>query len=346
VEGSGRKDLAVVAKYAPSVSFAHSRSLLLVQALPTRTCRWGPAANRKCRSALGSWLKGLTAALECYVNLFLTSAAGVRVPGILYGTAWKKSETEQLVTMALREGFRGIDTACQPRHYDEAGVGAGIAAVLGGELQRVDLYIQTKFTPVSGQDPARIPYEPSSSLSEQVMQSFAASLINLQTDYLDGLVLHSPLATSQDTLQAWRAMESLVERGGVRQLGISNCYRLGQLQELYRSARIKPAVLQNRFYAAGYDRELRVFCADEQIIYQSFWTLTANPRILADPAIKLIASRHACRPAQILFRYLTEVGVIPLTGTRSRTHMRQDLRIFEFELREDERLAVDALLDG
>ncbi|MGH3281971.1 MAG: hypothetical protein ACRDNW_22935, partial [Trebonia sp.] len=107
------------------------------------------------------------------MDAFLTSAAGVRMPKILYGTAWKKGETEQLVAMALQQGFRGIDTACQPRHYDEAGAGAGIAAALEGKLQRPDLYVQTKFTPVSGQDPARIPYDPSASLPEQVLQSFA-----------------------------------------------------------------------------------------------------------------------------------------------------------------------------
>jgi len=289
----------------------------------------------------------LRAELECHVDAFLTSAAGVRIPKILYGTAWKKNETEQLVAMALQEGFRGIDTACQPRHYNEPGVGAGIAAALGGNLQRADLYVQTKFTPVSGQDPARIPYDPSEPLPEQVTQSFAVSLTNLRTDYLDGLVLHSPLATSRDTLQAWRAMESLVERGRVRQLGISNCYRLEQLRELCRSARIKPAVLQNRFYAdTGYDLELRAFCASERIIYQSFWTLTANPKVLGDPAITSIASRHVRRPPQILFRYLIESGVVPLTGTRSRTHMREDLQIFKFELSADERRAIDALLGG
>ena len=70
-----------------------------------------------------------------------TSAAAVRIPrmpGLLYGTAWKKADTERLVTMALQEGFRGIDTACQPRHYDEPGVGAGIAAALGTSLQRAE----------------------------------------------------------------------------------------------------------------------------------------------------------------------------------------------------------------
>lgn len=276
------------------------------------------------------------------MDAFLTSAAGVRMPRILYGTAWKRSETEQLVAMALQEGFRGIDTACQPRHYDEAGVGAGIAAALGKDLQRADLYIQSKFTAVSGQDPARIPYEPSAPIPEQVLQSFAASLRNLRTDYLDGLILHSPFASSRLTVQAWRAMESLVDRGGTRQLGISNCYHLEQLQQLCRSARIKPAVLQNRFYAdTGYDVGLRDYCAGEGIIYESFWTLTANPQLLKAPAVRSAARKHACEPPQILFRYLMESGVIPLTGTRSRQHMHEDLKVLELELTPDEHRAID-----
>ena len=94
-------------------------------------------------------------------------------------------------------------------------------------------------------------------------QSFAASLRNLQTDYLDCLVLHSPLARAAQTLQVWRAMESLVAGGGVRQLGISNCYDLEQLQALHDSARVKPSVVQNRLYAeTDYDREIRAFCRD------------------------------------------------------------------------------------
>lgn len=176
-------------------------------------------------------------------------------------------------------------------------------------------------------------------------QSFAASLRNLRTDYLDGLILHSPFATPGDTLQAWRAMESLVEKGGVRQLGISNCYRLGQLRELCRSARVKPAVLQNRFYAdTGYDVTLRSYCADEGIVYQSFWTLTANPHLLADPVITSAASAHGCEPPQILYRYVIESGGAPLIGTRSRRHMREDLEVFEFALTERERCGIDTLL--
>ena len=78
------------------------------------------------------------------------------MPALLYGTAWKQADTARLVEHALRAGFRGVDTACQPKHYDEPGTGAGIAAALaGGGLQRAALWIQTKYTPVDGHDPRR-----------------------------------------------------------------------------------------------------------------------------------------------------------------------------------------------
>jgi len=268
-----------------------------------------------------------------------------RTRRIIYGTAWKKSDTGRLVRTAIQQGFRGIDTACQPKHYDEAAVGAGVAASLNEGLIRADLYLQTKFTPVSGQDPIRIPYDPSAPLPEQVAQSFAASVRNLQTTYLDCLILHFPLAHAKQTFQVWRAMESLVAGGAVRQLGISNCYGLEELEALHDSVRIKPAVVQNRFYAdTRYDREIRAFCRTQRIIYQSLWTLTANPHVLAHATITGLALKYGRAPAQILFRYLTQSGVVPLTGTRSEAHMREDLAIFEFELADRECEAVDAIL--
>jgi diketogulonate reductase-like aldo/keto reductase len=275
---------------------------------------------------------------------FITSITGVRIPRLIYGTAWKKTDTQRLVQMAIQKGFRGIDTACQPKHYDEAGVGAGITACLGPGLARRDLYLQTKFTPLSGQDPRQIPYDPRASLPEQVAQSFAASLRNLQTEYLDCLILHSPLPTAEGTLAAWHALESLVDAGGVRQLGVSNCHTLADIEHLWRYSRIKPAVVQNRFHAeTGYDREIRAFCSQQKIVHQSFWTLTANPHILAHATITALASTHKRTPPQILFRYLSQTGVVPLTGTRSETHMREDLTIFEFELTAAERRAVDKI---
>src|SRR5258706_9743455 len=179
---------------------------------------------------------------------FVDSVAGVPTPKVLYGTAWKKTDTQRLVELAVRKGFRGIDTACQPKHYEEAAVGAAATACVKSGLARGDLYLQTKFTPVSGQDPRQIPYDPRASLAEQVAQSFAASLGNLQTDYLDCLILHSPLPAPQQTLEVWRAFESLVDAGGAPQLGISNCYTPRGLERPFPDSRVQPAPGANPVY--------------------------------------------------------------------------------------------------
>jgi diketogulonate reductase-like aldo/keto reductase len=278
-------------------------------------------------------------------NHYLTSAYNVRMPRIIYGTAWKKERTAALVQQAMQQGFRGIDTACQPKHYNEAGVGEGVAASLGEGLERSDLYLQTKFTPLDGQDPLQVPYDAKASLSEQVAQSFEVSLANLKTGYLDCLVLHSPLNDTQQLLEVWQAMERIFTEGGVKQLGISNCYDLKQLENLYRQAAIKPAVLQNRFYAdKHYDHNIREFCKQQHIIYQSFWTLTANPHVLGHAVLKKLAAKHGRTEAQIFFRYLSQIDIIPLTGTTSLKHMSEDLQIFEFELTDEERQSIEILL--
>jgi diketogulonate reductase-like aldo/keto reductase len=269
----------------------------------------------------------------------------VPMPGIIYGTAWKGAETAHWVRCALERGFRGLDTAAQPKHYDEHGVGEGLAGALRAGLRRDEISVQTKFTALGGQDPGRIPYDPDAPLAEQVAQSCASSLANLGVDWLDGLVLHSPLARAEDTATVWAAMESLVDRGRVARLGISNCYSPELLAWLHDTARIKPTVVQNRFYArTGYDAEIRAFCRANGIVYQSFWTLSANPELLASPAIARASHRHARTHAQVLFRFLSQSGVVPLSGTRSREHMDEDLAIFDFELDAAELAAIEALL--
>src|ERR1051325_5106571 len=101
---------------------------------------------------------------------------GVRVPRFLYGTAWKEDETQRLTELALHQGFRGIDTANQRRHYDEAAVGRAVAAALAsGLVKREELFLQTKFTFRRGQD-HRLPYDPNATIAVQVEQSFASSL--------------------------------------------------------------------------------------------------------------------------------------------------------------------------
>jgi len=263
----------------------------------------------------------------------IITSSGLAMPCLLYGTAWKKDKTAELVTTAVKYGFRGIDTACQPKHYNEAGVGEAIHRLTQEGIARKDLYIQTKFTPLNGQDPLNIPYDRTAPLSEQVAQSFEVSKKNLGVSYVDGLILHSPLENIDRTMIVWQAMEQTYHQGGTKQIGISNCYDLEMLKQLYEAAVIKPTVLQNRFYQdTDYDKKIRRWCQEQKIIYQSFWTLTANPQILSSGIVQKAAQKYQKTAIQIFFRVLVDMGIVPLTGTCSDKHMKEDLEIFTFDL--------------
>lgn len=264
-------------------------------------------------------------------------------PNLIYGTAWKKDKTAEYVQNALKLGFRAIDTAGQPKHYQEHLVGEGIK--LSG-ISRDELFIQTKFTPLAGQDINNTPYSIDAPLIEQMEQSLASSKKNLQVDKIDSLLLHSPLESLEQTLEAWEKLEEFVKRDEVRMIGISNCYSPNLLSEIYKSSTIKPSFVQNRFYdESGYDREIRKFCKQNSITYQSFWTLTANPHILNSPTLLEIAKAHERGVAEVFFRFCTQIDIIPLIGAISKEHLEADLKIYEFELDDIELQKIDLLLN-
>ncbi len=268
------------------------------------------------------------------------------MPKLIYGTAWKKEHTANLVEMALILGLRGVDTACQPKHYEEALVGEGIKrAIEKGVVIRDELFVQTKFTPLGGQDPNRLPYDPKLPLKAQIRSSFEASKRNLGVEYIDSLVLHSPIFPYPALLEAWSVFEELCKSAEVGIIGISNCYEEELFGRLFADASVKPSVLQNRFYeASDYDKGLRAFCDKNGVTYQSFWSLTANPHILGSEAITSLTQKYQKTAAQIFYRYLTQIGIVPLIGSTSESHLREDLEIFGFALASDEILTVDALL--
>jgi len=276
------------------------------------------------------------------------------MPRLIYGTAWKKDRTTDLVKKAILAGFRGVDTACQPKHYSEHLVGKAVQELRDqNKIKREDLFIQTKFTSLDGQDPNQpLPYQRDAPLTEQVFQSFQTSQKNLQTDYIDSLVLHSPMKTHKDTMEVWRAFEELHKQGKVKQLGISNIYNFSQFKKLWNDAVVKPSVVQNRFYQeSSYDVELREFLKDQakdggEVFYQSFWTLTANPHVLQAPSMLEISKRTNKTPAQIFFKYLQHHHICPLTGTTNDEHMKQDLEVLDpaFQLSAEDIAKIDALV--
>jgi diketogulonate reductase-like aldo/keto reductase len=260
------------------------------------------------------------------------------LPDFVYGTAWKEERTQALTELALRTGFRAIDTANQRRHYFEAGVGQALAAAYReGVVRREDLFLQTKFTYRDGQD-QRLPYDPGAALTTQVAQSLASSLEHLGTDHVDSFLLHGPATGSgwtADDSEVWAAMVGERDAGRARQLGVSNVSR--RHLEQMAAAGIEPAFVQNRCYARlGWDRDVRSFCTARRIVYQGFSLLTANPEVLRHPRVARIAARVQATPAQVVFRFAQLVGMLPLTGTASPEHMRQDLASRALALADDE----------
>lgn len=275
----------------------------------------------------------------------LTTYNNVSIPSFMYGTAWKKEATTKLVLQAVEAGFTAIDTANQLVHYDEARVGEALVQLAQQGTTRDKLFLQTKFTPINGQD-HRLPYDARASITRQVQQSFASSLEHLHTDHLDSYVLHGPYSRrglEAEDWEVWSAIESLYESGKTKMIGISNV-TADQLTLLCMKAKYKPMMVQNRCYAAfGWDKEVREICRTHRIIYQGFSLLTANRDVFIDPEVRAMAARYEVTLAQLIFRFAMQVGMLPLTGTTNLQHMTEDLQSDRFTLLSEEVRQIETI---
>jgi diketogulonate reductase-like aldo/keto reductase len=278
-------------------------------------------------------------------NMTITAYNQVSVPSFMYGTAWKKDATARLVQQAVESGFKAIDTANQLIHYSEEGVGHALQELSKKGVQRESLFLQTKFTSVNGQD-HRTPYDASANLTTQVNQSFDSSLKHLHTDYLDSYVLHGPYSRGglgEKDWEVWTAIEAHYTSGKAKMIGISNVSAY-QLVELCAKAKTKPMMVQNRCYATmGWDQEVREICRAQGIIYQGFSLLTANPQVMADPAVRAMAKKLGTGAAQIVFRFAMQVGMLPLTGTTKEQHMKEDLAAENIHLSPEEIQQIETI---
>jgi diketogulonate reductase-like aldo/keto reductase len=177
-----------------------------------------------------------------------------------------------------------------------------------------------------------MPYDPLGPLKEQVHTSIASSLKNLRPEnnissatetYIDCLLLHSPMRSFADTMNVWRVMESYIP--SVRALGISNV-DFETLVNLYNESTIKPTVVQNRFYAdTYYDEPIRKFCDEKGIVFESFWTLTGNPKLLQSEPVVFISESVGVSKQVALYALAINLGIAPLNGTTKSERMKSDL---------------------
>jgi len=255
--------------------------------------------------------------------------------GTLYsGTGGAMTEESKLVTAdlvhkAIQSGFRHIDTACQPRHYNEAGVGDGwTKAARELNLRREDIWIQTKYTAMNAHDPVSRPYPGDASHEDRVRASLQHSLEKLRTNYIDSWLMHAAEAEWGDHWVVWRTMELAVDEGKVHQLGISNFYKLEDVRRVYEHARIKPRVLQNSFYRkSGHDVEIRAFCKEHDIEYQSIFTLSSNREAFRHLDAVELAHAKGLTPEELFFAFCMAIGISPLVGTTNEIYMEDDMHL-------------------
>ncbi|MGI0156751.1 MAG: aldo/keto reductase, partial [Thermoplasmata archaeon] len=233
--------------------------------------------------------------------------------------------TRQAVTWALAEGYRLIDTATL--YGNEADVGAAARA---SGVPREEVFVTTKLWH-SDQGYAA------------AKRACRESLERLGLDYVDLYLIHWPRADSPgDRLETWRAFEELKDAGLCRAIGVSN-YTIRHLEELAR-ARTPPAVNQVEFHPFVYDPELVEYCSTHGIRLEAYSPLTRNRR-LDDPTIAEVARTVGRSPAQVLIRWGLQHGAVEIPKSVHRERIRENARVFDFELPDAAMARLDALRD-
>jgi alcohol dehydrogenase (NADP+) len=267
------------------------------------------------------------------VRMPLNHGAG-RIPALGFGTLIPDlALTISATRDALEAGFRHFD--CAERYRNEREVGQALQEGLAaGSIPREDIFVTTKLWN-------------SNHRPERVEPAFAASLDRLRLKYLDLYLIHTPFAFQpgdeqdprdqngnvlydHDTtlLDTWRAMESLMDRGKCRAIGLSDI-SLDELKPIYESARIKPAVVQVEAHPYLPETELLDFCKQKGIVFLAFAPLGhgAKPGPLEDPVISAIAARVGKTPAQVLLAWAVQRGTALLTTPRAAARAQENFNI-------------------
>lgn len=190
----------------------------------------------------------------------------------------EKGEVENAVKTALQNGYRSIDTASA--YHNEAGVADGIKA---SGVPRNEIFLTTKI------NKADLGYQ-------STIDAFYKSLDYLKTDYLDLLLIHWP--KGRKSLQAWKAMEELYEKGLIRAIGVSN-FKVHHLEYLLTDCKVIPAVNQVEFHPKHSQPELMAFCKKMNIQLEA-WSPLMRGEVFNVPVIKKLAAKYSKTPAQIV----------------------------------------------
>ena len=267
----------------------------------------------------------------------LTLNNGVTLPAVGFGVfQTPPDETITAVEAALQAGYRHIDTAAA--YGNERGVGQALGT---SGVDRGDVFVETKvWISDYGYDATR--------------HAFDKSAGKLGLDQIDLLILHQPMPGQFDlTIEAYRALESLLDDGKVRAIGVSN-FMPDHLARLADATAVTPAVNQIEVHPYFRQTDVLAVNAERGILSQAwspiggitFYRDGSKGSTLEDPTVVEIATAHVKTPAQVMLRWHIQQGrqVIPKSVTPSR--IAENIDVFDFELSADQLAAIDSLDTG
>jgi len=245
----------------------------------------------------------------------------VSIPNVGFGLWKNKDEAECIasVEMAVAAGYRHFDTA--QAYENEQFLAAGLKKA---GIDRKDVFITTK---IKAENFLR------------VEKSLEKSLENLETDYVDLLLLHFPVTVLRHN--AWKKVEAIHKAGQAKTIGVSN-YMIRHLEHLLKDCEIKPAVNQIELHVFLQQPELVKYCQDNGIVVEAYSPL-AHGQGLDDPVLAEIGEKHGKTSTQVMLRWCLEVGTIPLPKSTHKDRIEQNIDIFDFKLDEDDMAKIKGL---
>lgn len=252
---------------------------------------------------------------------YITLNNGVDMPILGLGTFLLSSDdAENAVISALKNGYELIDTA--NAYVNEKAVGRGMKK---SGIPRDKIFLETKLWPVY--------YEDDHAIDE--------TLKRLDTDYIDLMILHQP---SGNYIAGYRQLEKAYKEGKLRAIGISN-FNKKEIQEILDNCEIVPALIQVEAHPYYPQTELREFLAKEKIEIQAWYPLGGrdNKAILKEKVIEELAQKYQKSPAQIILRWHTQMNIIVIPGSKTESHIKENIDIFDFTLTKEDMIKIASI---
>jgi 2,5-diketo-D-gluconate reductase A len=255
----------------------------------------------------------------------VTLSGGAAMPRVGLGTSpMGDADAERAVSEALELGYRLVDTA--ENYRNETGIGRALKGV-----PRDDVFVTSKFNKrwhsVDG-----------------VRTAFEASCERLGVQYLDLLLIHWPNPDQDRYVDAWQGLIALREAGLVRAIGTSN-FKPAHLQRLIDETGVAPEVNQVQLSPVWAKQAEREFHEEHGIVTEAWSPLGRGTDLLDHPTVRQIAEQHGRTPAQVVLRWETQQGVVPIPKSANRARLEQNLAVFDFDLTDAQLTALTAL-DG